>query len=382
MMRSIKLTLIAILLWALCFTTAGLGQGLYQQNGANGRIDAGTAIAVRTNENINANNSDGRVYSGVVDQDVMNRNGYVAIPRGSSVELLVKRISNNELALDLDSVMINGERYGLQTDENIVSSQSNGLGANKRTGEYVGGGSILGAIIGAIAGGGKGAAIGAGAGAAAGAGAQVLTRGNRVSVPAESLLTFQLSQPLQAGVSDRGYTQNGVHYHSDYATPNQSAAYQEGWQVGRSHADRNLPQKMPAQRWSNAQDRRDYQSGYNDGYQNHGAYNNNQGAYNNGRQTPGYNNNYNNNNYNGRGSLTIGNDHNINWQGPNNARVYVQMDNEPLKLFASGASGVQPAPWIQQGHVYTFILKDANGNEIARDQQDLRYSNRGRQSYR
>jgi hypothetical protein len=337
---------------------------------------------VRTNENINANNSDGRVYSGMVEQDVRNESGYVAIPRGSSVELLVRRVSNNELAVDLDSVTINGERYGLQTDEAIVSSQSNGLGANKRTGEYVGGGSILGAIIGAIAGGGKGAAIGAGAGAAAGAGAQVLTRGNRVSVPAESLLTFQLSQPLQAGVSDRGYTQNGVHYHSDYATPNQSAAYQEGWQVGRSHADRNLPQKMPAQRWSNAQDRRDYQSGYNDGYQNHGAYNNNQGAYNNGRQTPGYNNNYNNNNYNGRGSLTIGNDHNINWQGPNNARVYVQMDNEPLKLFASGASGVQPAQWIQQGHVYTFILKDANGNEIARDQQDLRYSNRGRQSYR
>src|SRR5438045_7124252 len=50
---------------------------------------------------------------------------------------------------------------------------------NKRTGEYVGGGAILGAIIGGIAGGGKGAAIGAGAGAAAGAGAQVLTKGNR-----------------------------------------------------------------------------------------------------------------------------------------------------------------------------------------------------------
>src|SRR5205823_13030320 len=152
--------------------------------GRSSTIDAGTTITVRTNDTINANDSDGRAFSGVVDQDVVGRNGNVAIPRGSSVELVVRRVSNNELALDLDSVMINGERYGIETEENIVGSQRNqGLGANQRTGEYVGGGAVLGAIIGAIAGGGKGAAIGAGAGAAAGAGAQVLTRGRNVRVP-------------------------------------------------------------------------------------------------------------------------------------------------------------------------------------------------------
>ena len=48
----------------------------------------------------------------------------------------------------------------------------------------------VGAIIGAIAGGGKGAAIGAGAGAAAGAGSQVFMKGQRVRIPAETLLTF------------------------------------------------------------------------------------------------------------------------------------------------------------------------------------------------
>jgi hypothetical protein len=52
-----------------------------------------------------------------------------------------------------------------------------GLGANKRTGAFVGGTALLGTVIGAIAGGGNGAAIGAVAGAGAGAGAQVLTRG-------------------------------------------------------------------------------------------------------------------------------------------------------------------------------------------------------------
>ena len=87
------------------------------------------------------------------------------------------------------------------------------IGVNKRTGTYVGGGALLGAIIGGIAGGGKGAAIGAGAGAAAGAGTQVLTRGKNVKVPAESLLTFRLEQPLEMGVADYGTTRNGRHYH-------------------------------------------------------------------------------------------------------------------------------------------------------------------------
>jgi hypothetical protein len=73
--------------------------------------------------------------------------------------------------------------------------------------------------------------------------------------------------------------------------------------------------------------------------------------------------------------VSIGRDNNITWQGPAVGYVYVQVDNQPLKLFASGVSGTQAAPWIEQGHVYTFILKDANGNELARDQVDLR-SNR------
>ena len=72
-----------------------------------------------------------------------------------------------------------------------------GLGANKRTAVYTGGGAALGAIIGAIAGGGKGAAIGAGAGAGAGALTQVLTKGGSIKVPAETVLTFQLDKPVK-----------------------------------------------------------------------------------------------------------------------------------------------------------------------------------------
>ncbi len=59
-----------------------------------------------------------------------------------------------------------------------------------------GGGAALGAIIGAIAGGGKGAAVGAATGAAAGTGVQILTKGETLKVPAETILEFKLESPL------------------------------------------------------------------------------------------------------------------------------------------------------------------------------------------
>ena len=48
------------------------------------------------------------------------------------------------------------------------------------------------------------------------------------------------------------------------------------------------------------------------------------------------------------------------------------LDNDPRQLFAAGASGTQLAPWMSSGHLYLFVLQDANGYEIARDQSDLR----------
>lgn len=172
-------------------------------------IDAGTTISVRTNERIEAKDADGNVYTGTIESDVMGRNGRVAIPRGSEAELITRQVSNNEIALDLDTVMVNGQRYLLETEENVVESQKDGIGMNKRTGKYVGGGALIGAIIGGIAGGGKGAAIGAGVGAAAGAGTQVLTRGRSISVPSESVLTFRMEQPLTLSRAPAGFNRNG-----------------------------------------------------------------------------------------------------------------------------------------------------------------------------
>ena len=177
-------------------------------------IPAGTNIPVRTNETINVHGSpDRRVYTGVVQSDVLDRDGRVAIARGSSVELMVRDIGNHTLALDLDSVTVNGKRYSVESSEvTRTGHEKEGVGANARTGKFVGGGALFGTIVGAIAGGGKGAAIGALAGGAAGATGQMATRGGRVRVPAESLVTFRLEQPLHI-VPEAGYYRNGVHYH-------------------------------------------------------------------------------------------------------------------------------------------------------------------------
>jgi len=174
------------LICALAFTTLAVGQ--YRT------IPSGTSVSVRTNEAIDASKSDGQTFSAVIDQDVVDSNNRVAIPRGANAELVVREMEDHDLMLDLAAVNINGQRYPITASNNLGEDRKEGLGTNKRTGKYVGAGAAVGAIIGAIAGGGKGAAIGAAAGAGAGAGAVVLTRGKKIKVPSESLLTFRLEQ--------------------------------------------------------------------------------------------------------------------------------------------------------------------------------------------
>ena len=102
--------------------------------------------------------------------------------------------------LDLVSVSVEGKQYELDTVD-LAQKGRDGVGVNKRTGEFAGGGAAVGAIIGAIAGGGKGAAIGAGSGAGAGALTQILTKGGSIKVPVETVLTFKLERPLRVVAS-------------------------------------------------------------------------------------------------------------------------------------------------------------------------------------
>jgi hypothetical protein len=124
------------------------------------------------------------------------------VARGSDAMLVVRASQaqgkiegQSELVLDLASVTVRGRHYNLETVD-IVEKGKEGLGKNKRSAEFTGGGAVLGTIIGAVAGGGKGAAIGAAAGGSAGVATQTLTRGKSVSVPSETIMSFRLEAPV------------------------------------------------------------------------------------------------------------------------------------------------------------------------------------------
>lgn len=166
-------------------------------------LPAGTELSVRTTTTINSKDgNDGQIYSASVDRDVSDNNGNILIPRGSPAELVIRSATggnvrnSSNLILDVQAVSVNGQRFLIDTEDLTRTGGRQGVGANKRTGEFIGGGTALGTLLGAVAGGGKGALIGALAGAAAGAGTQVLTKGGEVRVPSETVLTFRLDQQI------------------------------------------------------------------------------------------------------------------------------------------------------------------------------------------
>jgi hypothetical protein len=155
-------------------------------------IPSGTEIKVRTDTAINATSADaGQRYTGTVSDPVTDNNGNTVIPKGARATLATIN-DGSKVALDLTAVNVDGRRYDIQSS----SYKQGSLGKNSTTAKYAGGGALAGTVIGAIAGGGKGALIGALAGGAAGAGAQVLTSGKKIDVPAETELTFKTAQDL------------------------------------------------------------------------------------------------------------------------------------------------------------------------------------------
>jgi hypothetical protein len=166
-------------------------------------LPVGTEIAVRAGETIDASKAaEGQTFAADVARGVADASGDIVIPKGSDAQIVIRSATKggkirgaSDLVLDLHSVRIRGRSYMVDTAD-LEQKGRSGLGVNKRTAEFTGGGAAVGAIIGAIAGGGKGAAIGAGAGAGAGAIGQIVTKG-KIKVPVETVLTFKLDRPLR-----------------------------------------------------------------------------------------------------------------------------------------------------------------------------------------
>jgi BON domain len=162
-------------------------------------VPAGTALTVTVDQALSSKTSQaGQTFLATLAQPV-TVDGKTAIPKGSSVTGTVLRAKEKgkikgegELALSLNSITIHGKNYAIHTGE--LDSTIKGKG--KRTAATTGGGAAGGALIGGIAGGGKGAGIGALVGAAGGFVGGAMTGNKQIEIPAESALTFTLSESL------------------------------------------------------------------------------------------------------------------------------------------------------------------------------------------
>ena len=169
-------------------------------------IPAGQSLLVRMIDGVDSSkNHVGDVFKASLETDlvvgdtVVARKGADVYGRLSNAQEAGHLSGSSELQLELTRIVIDGRDYPVVSSDYTLK----GKGRGKNTAEKVGGGAAVGAIIGAIAGGGKGAAIGAGVGAGAGGAVQVLTRGQQVKVPSETLLEFRLQQPATITTASR-----------------------------------------------------------------------------------------------------------------------------------------------------------------------------------
>lgn len=96
----------------------------------------------------------------------------------------------SQLQLELTALVVNRQAVPIVTGDYELTGKLRGASEAKRTLA----GAAEGSIIGVIACGGKGAAIGAGVGA--GAGSEIITKGDRLKVPSETLIEFNLQQDV------------------------------------------------------------------------------------------------------------------------------------------------------------------------------------------
>jgi hypothetical protein len=163
-------------------------------------VPAGTTLTVRLGQAVGSKISQaGQSFSGTLANSIVI-DGKTAIPSGAAAtgsvtdaKPLGRFAGGASLTVQLTSININGTDRAIQTS--AVSQTAKGKG--KRTAVMAGGGAALGALIGGLAGGGKGAAIGAVAGGGAGTGGAAFTGNKDIVLPAESALSFTLSQSLE-----------------------------------------------------------------------------------------------------------------------------------------------------------------------------------------
>lgn len=169
---------------------------------ANQAIDvpAGTVLKIRLNETLNVKRTQtGQSFTGSV-VDAVDVNGSTAISRGASVTGVVDRSHRrghfkgaSVLELRLTSLDQNGQHYRIDTRDVVRTKKGKG----KRSAAFIGGGAGLGMLIGGVATGGVGLLVGGLAGGGAGTLGAAFTGNRDITIPAESVLSFRLADPIQ-----------------------------------------------------------------------------------------------------------------------------------------------------------------------------------------
>jgi hypothetical protein len=148
-----------------------------------GVVPPGTSLVIRTNDIVSTDRAlRGTIYPASIAKDVLDQDGRVLIPKASPVELAVRPLTYlgpggvgmMELALAIQAITVNGDRYPVATESG--EPNAGGLGLDRYTPKWAGDGH---------------------------APSELMTRGSRINVPAEAVLAFQIDDPIRL----KGYRQ-------------------------------------------------------------------------------------------------------------------------------------------------------------------------------
>jgi hypothetical protein len=162
-------------------------------------LPRGSRLEVRLGETIDVKHvASGDRFTGSLVAPVVVGNT-VAVPAGSNAtgEILVAHHrgmfkGRSMLALTLTQLEVNGTQYHIDTS-NLARTKK---GKGRRSAAFIGGGAGMGMLIGGVATGGVGLLVGGLAGGGAGALGAAFTGNRDLSIPAESVVTFRLQDPL------------------------------------------------------------------------------------------------------------------------------------------------------------------------------------------
>jgi hypothetical protein len=158
-------------------------------------VPAGTPVVVRLEQTVSAKNSNvGDSFSGVLAQSVVV-GGVSVIRSGAPVTGVVTAAKGQGRFKGSGDLAIAIKRVG-EYEVSTTAYEAVSKGKGKRTAGFIGGGGGGGALIGGLAGGGKGALFGGLLGAGAGTAGAALTGNKDITVPAESVVTFKLAEPI------------------------------------------------------------------------------------------------------------------------------------------------------------------------------------------